>query len=177
MLRLLDDIRNGELEVEELPQRFECYTKGAENMGQLLPGGGQERREAHGAAQIEGEKWSRVGREYEDHIRRVAESEMFWRIGQDREVLTDRIGEERVERLLKLLEKKESEEREKARRLRGEAEEERLEEVRAVAVEPFVPPEWMRAWWLEPRSCIVPVLVFLLGFWLASLYETYLVWI
>lgn len=172
MLRLIDDVRNEELEFEGLAQRFECDTKGPENMGQLLPGGGQERREAHEAVQIEAAKWRRVGLEVKDQSRRVAESEMLWRRGEDREVLTDRIGEEQVERVLKLIEKMENKERERVRRLREEAGEERIEEVRPVVVQQFVPPEWMRDWGLEPRSWLISVLVFLLGFWLASLYET-----
>ena len=169
MLRLMDDLRNEELEIDHLAQRFECDTKGPENMGQLLPGGGQERREAHGPAQIEAEKWRRVGLEVEDLLRRVAESEMLRRRGQDRKVLTDRIGEEQVRKVLKAIEKLENKERERVRRLRGEAGEERVEEVRAVLVQQFVPPEWMRDWGLE----LVSVLVFLLIFWLASLYETW----
>lgn len=173
MLRLLDDVGKGELECDELAQRFECDTKGAENIGRLLPSGGQERREARGAVQIEEERWRRIGMEYEDHRRRVGESEMLWRRGEDREFLTDRIGAEKVERMLKLLEKNEKEERHRVRRLGEEVEEERVRGVAAVEAERVVPLERIRerGWSSDLRIWVISLFVFHLGFWLAQLNE------
>lgn len=39
MMRFIDDVKSGELELDASAQRFECNTRGAENNGQLLPGG------------------------------------------------------------------------------------------------------------------------------------------